>query len=339
MPSLTRTTLRNLVLLWAVWAILILGFQAVIDWRMNPKLPDRVLMWTADETTRGSQRGKPTLNDPFMNHQVAWDSEFYLSIAINGYDDPAVQTVTAGMYLPPAQRPDDDREFSMSYAFFPVYPAAIKVVALPLSLFEMTPIARATLAGVIVSLLGTLGAVIALYDLASQSLGEAADGFRAATYLLIFPAGFFLAQVYTEGLFIGLAFGSLALLKRRQWVWAAVLAALATGTRAVGGLLIIPMAFALWQEYRTTRAINRELITHALLMLLPLAAYGLWSLALGEGFHFVEDHHFGRGLLQLQDSFLRGSWPLNAQRNIQKPRCITASRSARRCWRLPPVSL
>ena len=47
--------------------------------------------------------------------------------------------------------------------------------------------------------------MIALYDLTQESLGE--DGaMRAAFYLLIFPTGFFLVQVYTEGLFVGLAF-------------------------------------------------------------------------------------------------------------------------------------
>ena len=65
---------------------------------------------------------------------------------------------------------------------------------------------------------------------------------RAAFYLLIFPTGFFLIQVYTEGLFVGLAFGCLAMLRRGKWLPAALLGAAATLTRAVGVALIIPMA-------------------------------------------------------------------------------------------------
>ena len=308
--------LRNLVLLWLAWAIVIIGFQAVVDWRLDPKLPDDVLMWTAQETTRTSQRNKPYLVERYLNHQVAWDSEFYLSIATVGYDDPAVQTVIAGQHLPPNQRPDDPRTFSMNYAFFPVYPAAIRALALPLRLLDLSPIARSTLAGVIVSLLGTLGALLALYDLARAELGDE-GGLRAAFYLLIFPSGFFLAQVYTEGLFIGLAFGSLALLKRKQWVWAALLAALATGTRAVGGLLILPLGLAWLAEYREQGGLTRPVILHGLLILAPLAAYGLWWLALGEPFGFVEHHHFGRGLFLFGQSI--GAWKMAFERAAELP--------------------
>lgn len=56
-----------------------------------------------------------------------------------------------------------------------------------------------------------------------------------------FPSGFFLAQVYTEGLFVGLAFSSLALLRKERFGWAALLAVLATFTRAAGVLLVVPL--------------------------------------------------------------------------------------------------
>ncbi|MBN2470433.1 MAG: hypothetical protein JXN59_06900 [Anaerolineae bacterium] len=305
-----KPAVRNLILLWLAWAILIIGFQAVIDWRMDPKIPDDVLMWTANETTRSSQRDKPYLVERFMNHQVSWDSEFYLSIATVGYDDPAVRMVAA------RQPSRDTRAFSMNYAFFPVYPAAIRALALPLHLFDLSAIARSTLAGVIVSLLGTLGAMLALYDLAREELGED-GGQRAAFYLLVFPSGFFLAQVYTEGLFVGLAFGSLALLRRRRWVWAALLAALATGTRAIGGLLIIPLALAWLAEYQEDNRFSRRVIGLGLLALAPLVAYGLWSLALGEPFHFVEEHHFGRGLLKIGEAI--GAWMSGLERAAQLP--------------------
>ena len=85
----------------------------------------------------------------------------------------------------------------------------MRLFAMPLSLFGLNAIATATLAGVIVSLLGTLAAMIALYEFASVEMDEA-SGIRAAFYLLIFPSGFFLAEIYTEGLFVGLAFSSLA---------------------------------------------------------------------------------------------------------------------------------
>ena len=95
---------------------------------------------------------------------------------------------------------------------------------IPLKLFGLNPIATATLAGVIVSALGALGAMWALYDMTKDLLGED-GGLRAAFYLIIFPTGFFLVQVYTEGLFVGLAFGCLAMIKRKWWIPAALLGA------------------------------------------------------------------------------------------------------------------
>jgi hypothetical protein len=42
-------------------------------------------------------------------------------------------------------------------------------------------------------------------------------------------------------LFVGVAFGCLAMLKRKHWLFAAILGVCATMTRAVGVTLIIPM--------------------------------------------------------------------------------------------------
>jgi hypothetical protein len=48
-------------------------------------------------------------------------------------------------------------------------------------------------------------------------------------------------MVYTEGLFIGLAFGALALSKRGYWVWASLFSLLAAWTRAHGAVLALPL--------------------------------------------------------------------------------------------------
>ncbi|MEO0248568.1 MAG: hypothetical protein ABIN58_03280, partial [candidate division WOR-3 bacterium] len=130
-----------------------------------------------------------------------------------------------------------------AYAFFPFYPWMIRLFSWPLMIFGMNEVATATLAGVIISALGALGGMLALYDLTHERLKHE-GAMRAAFYLLIFPTGFFMVQVYTEGLFVGLAFGCLALLRRggRYWIPAALLGAAATLTRAVGVALIIPMA-------------------------------------------------------------------------------------------------
>jgi Gpi18-like mannosyltransferase len=143
--------------------------------------------------------------------------------------------------------------------------------------------------------------MVALYDLARDELGDE-GGLRAAFYLLIFPAGFFLAMVYTEGLFIGLAFGALALMKRKQWLWAILLSVFATWTRAVGVVLVIPLVIAFarsgqWRQVGLTRSGLKSLAL-ALLVFAPLLAYFLWRLSyLGQMFQLVEVNYFGRQFL------------------------------------------
>jgi hypothetical protein len=329
---------RTILILWLCWAVLVPGFQTVAAARVELKAPDDVLIWTGAETMPGAHAKQPYLLEPFLNQQVAYDSEYYLSIAIAGYDDPILHAVWAdpenpeliwGKYpqafaipkdLPggrPSGIPESYEPFSLNYAFFPFYPLLIRIFSSPLVLLGMNPIATATLAGVIVSLLGTLAAMFALYDLTRDAL-ERSGAVRTAFYLIAFPTGFFLAMVHTEGLFVGLAFGCLALIRRKAWFEASLLAAGATLTRAVGGALIVPLAIAWLKEVfpflrgflkgkrradaQTAKSLW-DLLWKGALVLSPLAAIGVWYLLLGEPFRVVEASFFGRGALEIERSW------------------------------------
>jgi hypothetical protein len=239
-----------------------------------------------------SQNNKPYLLDSFLNHQVSWDSEFYLAIAVTGYDDPAVRAVDT-----------PTGSLSLSYAFFPFYPLVMRVVAFPLQALGMTPTATAALAGVLVSAAGALAAALALYDLTREELGES-GGVRAGFYLLIFPLGFFLVMVYTEGLFVGLAFGCMALARRKRLLWAALLAALATWTRAVGIFLTIPLGVA-WLatvDFSTLPLGALPKYWRGVVIFVPLAAYLVWRVLLGAQFDAVEANFFGREAFSFEKS-------------------------------------
>ena len=246
---MNKTVFRKIFLIWLTWALIVIGFQSLATARFKPVFPDRAQDWTTTYTVLQTyQVARPYLNEPFMNAQVCWDSEYYISISLGGYDDPKVPHLTPfgsttvwqdGMLL--GGNRYNGTSLSLNYAFFPFYPWVMWVFEQPLKLLGLNLIATATLAGVIVSALGALLAMLALYDLTYESLGEE-GAMRAAFYLLIFPTGFFLLQVYTEGLFVGLAFACLALLRRGKWLPAALLGAGATLTRAVGVALVIPMA-------------------------------------------------------------------------------------------------
>ena len=293
-----RQQLTTLILLWAAWLVTLIAFQNVVTARLEPQRPDTVLNWTTSETGPTSHHDKPYLTEPFMNEQVAWDSEFYLSIALRGYDDPNVRTATpVNEDGSPGQEP-----VSLNYAFYPMYPWVIRIVSYPLRLVTPTPVASLTLAGVLVSALGALAAMIALFDIVRLREGDD-SATRAAFYMLIFPTGFFLAMVYTEGLFMGLAFTSLALMQRKHLAWAGILAAFAVWTRAVGIALIFPLAIAWWQSVDwSDRERLLPIAARGLLVLIPVAAFGIWWLIFHEPFKHVEDSFFGRSALAIEES-------------------------------------
>lgn len=286
---------RRIFLLWLAWAFILSGFQLLVQARFQPQRPDYALSWTPRLTRPTSQYDKPYLIDPFMNEHVSFDSIFYISVALVGYDDPVVPSISG----------PDRKPLSMNYAFFPLYPFLMRLVAYPLRMLGLNPIATATLAGVLISLLGALAAMLALFDLTQEELGEM-GGLRTAFYLLIFPTGFFLATVYTEGLFIGLAFSALALVRRSQLGWAALLAGLATWTRAVGVLLVVPLALEVFRQNWRSSFKNRSSWTalrQGVYVLIPLAAMGIWLASpLAPRFRYMEKNYFGQGLLQVSRS-------------------------------------
>jgi hypothetical protein len=282
----------KIVLLWLSWLLIIWTYQAAVTARYTIQVPDRVFSWTAASTVTPTSA---YLSQPFMNTQVAWDSEFYLSIALQGYDDPRIRTVP----VQPTTQPPYNRPLSLNYAFFPVYPHLMRLLAMPLTWFGLEPIAAATLAGVVISSLGTLVGLFALSDL-SERVGS-----RAIYYLLIFPTGFFLAQVYTEGLFIGLSFGCLALMRRQRWSEAAGLATVATLTRAVGVALLIPLLWSWWQENQQGKSLTKHsfarLIPQLLILLLPLFVHLIWKFSFwGRAFQIVQKGFFRCQLFDLK---------------------------------------
>ena len=319
---------------WLSWAIIVIAFQALATARLVPMYPDRAQEWTERFTGHGYQQDHVYLLEPFMNQQVAWDSEYYLSIAVGGYDDPksphltpqGTITVDSGNKVSRSGW-NFNQSVSVNYAFFPFYPLMIRIFAFPLQVFGLNPIATATLAGVIVSALGALLGMLSLFDLARDSLGE--DGaFRASFYLIIFPTSFFLIQVYTEGLFVGLAFACLAMTKRNYWLAAAMLAVAATMTRAVGVLLLIPMVLAWirsgeWMQLEWRQIFNQGISSPALnglLALSPLIAFVVWRFSyLGTAFDYIESNYFGRGFLSLGYAFYAWSESFRSMINGSNP--------------------
>lgn len=312
-------SIRMISAIWLSWALIVIAFQALATARLVPVYPDRAREWTERFTGEGYQSDHVYLLEPFMNDQVAWDSEYYLSIAVGGYDDPKSPHLTPQGIITVDSRnqisrsgSSFDQSISVNYAFFPLYPLMIRILAFPLQIFGLTPIATATLAGVIVSALGALLGMLALFDIAREILSEE-GALRAAFYLIIFPTGFFLIQVYTEGLFVGFAFACLAMTKRKYWLAAAILGVAATMTRAVGVLLLIPMVISWvrtgeWMELEWMQIFHQGItyrpLINGLLTISPLIAFLIWRFSyLGLAFNYIESNYFERGFLSLGYTF------------------------------------
>jgi hypothetical protein len=316
---------------WFAWLVVVCAFQIVVQARLQPARPDVVLSWTQYATTDVNLDCRAHLNDPAYNEHVSYDSEYYMSIALNGYNDPLTQAYYPGQVpgqnsgIPVCQ--PAPRWVSLNYAFMPGYPTAmggvIAVENVVPGLSSQTGDAKAALAGIIVSALGGLLAMLALARLmgalarrkdsdsddaetaAARGRWGGAGGLRAAFYLLAFPTGFYLAQIYTEGLFIGLAFMACAMAVEKKVVLAAVFAALAAIVRPTGLVLALPLAWmagVTWFEtLRDNRAALRDrlvavrLVAAAIAPLVPIAVFLVWKNSiLGQNWQLVEDNFFHR---------------------------------------------
>lgn len=158
----------------------------------------------------------------FTDIWARWDSDFFLRIAQNGYDDA-------------------------SAAFHPLYPALI--AALGRVFFG-----HYVLAGLVISLLCCLGSFVLLHRLAEEHLGSAGAG-RSVLYLAVFPMALFLQAVYSESLFLLLVLGAFALAERNRFAGAGLVAGLAILTRGAGVALLPALAVLAWRYRDRLRAL------------------------------------------------------------------------------------
>jgi hypothetical protein len=322
--------LVRIVAVWAVWLAVICSFQIIVQARLAPQRPDNTLSWTHYETGQLMLNCRPPIDDPNMNEHVSFDSEYYISIATAGYNDPNAQAYHfAGSDRwngAPVCSPERTEWTSLNYAFLPGYPFAMKPVMAVLTVVpfasDLTEYGRATLAGIIVSAIGGLLAMLALSrlmaylgrrrkpasgDIEADTAGSwgGSAGLRAALYLLVFPTGFYLAQVYAEGLFIGLAFMACALAVEKKVVLAAVFAVGAALIRPAGVFLVIPLAWSVFESLRETgfRPKDWKIAVSGVAAFAPVVTFLLWfTSVLGTTFMTVDREFFGRTF------DLPGSW-------------------------------
>lgn len=185
---------------------------------------------------------------------AVWDGGWYLRIVQDGY----------------ASDLDLEQESTGSLAFFPLYPALIRLVS-------VLPGLDAVRAGVLLSELAAAVAAAGLFVLVER-LYDRRVAVAAVLLWSTQPLSIVLSMVYTEALFTALAVWALYLLHERRWLSAGVLGLLAGLTRSTGLAVGAAVAgFALWTWWRSSRRDVRPLVA----AVLALAGTPLWWAAVG----------------------------------------------------------
>lgn len=170
-----------------------------------------------------------------LNVAARWDGDPYLTIARDGYSADAASLV----------------------AYFPLYPFLMRLAG---GLFGSDDAYLA--AGVVISNLALFAALV--YLARSVMLDhDAPTATRAAVYLLVFPTTVFLSAVYAESLFLLLAIAATYHARRREWLLAGALAALAALTRPFGAVVALPLAMEALRRPVALRGLAATLLAPA----------------------------------------------------------------------------
>jgi hypothetical protein len=164
-----------------------------------------------------------------------------------------------------------------TWGFLPGYPMALHVVAIILTIIH-TPGPVDVVAGTAVSYAASFGASVYLFLLAGAELERAAAR-RAVTYLLVFPTSLFLSAVYPEGLLLLATTGAFYHARRRQWLPAGLLSAVAVITHSEGVLALAPVTLEFLAYYSQAGGWRqRNFLKLSWLLGPPLATLGAYAL-------------------------------------------------------------
>lgn len=161
------------------------------------------------------------LGGGFGNYSIApgvfswanFDGEHYLSLSIIGYK-------------------------GLEQAFFPVYPLAMSFIAKPFIYDFSSALLYSTLAGLLISHLSLLLALIILYDLLKIDYSKKIV-FLTLLLILIFPTSFFFGAVYSEAVFLLFSVAAFYSARKGRWFLAGFFGGVASATR-IFGILLLP---------------------------------------------------------------------------------------------------
>lgn len=186
----------------------------------------------------------------FAQTLLAWDGKWYMAAAL-GY--------------PHHNLPGSGNSAQNALGFFPGLPILIALVHVVLRI----GVAKA---GLLVTFATGLSASVSVWLFLRDT--ETRDGADLGTALVVFsPAAFVFSMVYSEGLLITASALCFVMLRRRRWVAAGLLAAVASATDPLGFLMVLPCAVAAWTAIRDGS--DRRAIVAPVLA--PMGAIGFFA--------------------------------------------------------------
>lgn len=194
---------------------------------------------------------------------TSWDADFFIRVARDGYDR-GYQYDSGGHFV------------GNTLAFFPGYPALVRLVALTGVPFPVAAVLASLLAGAV--------AVVLIHLLGSR-LRDRRTGYVLAALFCGQPMAVVLSMGYSEALFCALVLAVLLALHRDNWLWAGAFGALAGLTRTTGLAVALALvgwaAWKLWSERGLPPPPGRpaprlRMVAGSLLALVAVPAYWLW---------------------------------------------------------------
>jgi Gpi18-like mannosyltransferase len=212
------------------------------------------------------------MKTPIIGMFMRWDSEYYLSIAKNGYPlgYPNVNT------FPTTTASGSPMPKTIAYpqwAFFPLYSAVMAALALVFTPFlSLTP--SLMLSGVIISNISFFVSAYFFYKL-TRKLFNSRVALISTAFYSFWVGGVFFSAIYSEALFMALALGAFYYLEENKLPIAVFLGFLATFTRSDGFLIFIPFFIYGLLQLRTSKVQSLKLLFSSAIVASP---YLLWSI-------------------------------------------------------------
>src|SRR5262249_10376251 len=229
-PLVSRTTLRAIVTRFAITRIVLFAVASVAVMRLPI------------DPIEARNFHLPPQPNAVLEAWARYDACWFVAIAQHGYRE----RISNGG--------------DMRAAFFPLFPSLVA----GLTRFVRYPM----LAGLVISNTCYLVFLLLLWKIVERDWGERVAHAATWTYLL-FPSAFFLSGAYSESLLLVVTAAALLLARQRWWLASGVLAGLATLTRPLGVVAIVPV-LAEYVSWRRNAPVDaaRELAS----IVLPVAA-------------------------------------------------------------------